>query len=168
MHAEDFDINIEDMSKIEGHASLELKVRKGEVQDVKLKVFENRRFFEFAVRGKNYAAVPQLVSRICGTCSAAHLMCSIKCIEHAFGFQPTEQTKLLRDLTLYGVNIRDHAMHLFHIAFRTDLLAHRDRRGGGIEVAHLLADKLRPELFMHLVGKQFAARPRETVPLFLG
>ncbi len=113
MHAEDFDINIEDMSKIEGHASLELKVRKGEVQDVKLKVFENRRFFEFAVRGKNYAAVPQLVSRICGTCSAAHLMCSIKCIEHAFGFQPTEQTKLLRDLTLYGVNIRDHAMHLF-------------------------------------------------------
>jgi sulfhydrogenase subunit alpha len=113
MHAEDFDINIEDMSKIEGHASLELRVRKGEVRDVKLKIFENRRFFELAVRGKNYAAVPQLVSRICGTCSAAHLMCSIKCIENALGFQPTEQTRILRDLTLYGVNIRDHAMHLF-------------------------------------------------------
>ncbi len=113
MHQEDFDINIADMSKIEGHASLELKVRKGEVKDVKLEIFENRRFFELAVRGKNYAAVPQLVSRICGTCSAAHLLCSIKCIEHAFGFEPTEQTRMLRDLTLHGVNIRDHAMHLF-------------------------------------------------------
>jgi len=113
MHQENFDINIQDMSKIEGHASLELKVRKGEVQDVKLKVFENRRFFELAVRGKNFAAVPQLVSRICGTCSASHLLCSIKCIENALGVQPSDQTNVLRDLTAYGVNIRDHAMHLF-------------------------------------------------------
>ncbi len=113
MHQEDFDINIDELSKIEGHGSLELKVRKGEVKDVKLKISENRRFFELAVRGKNYAAVPQLVSRICGTCSAAHLLASIKCVEHAFGFEPSEQTRMLRDLTLYGVNIRDHAMHLF-------------------------------------------------------
>jgi sulfhydrogenase subunit alpha len=113
MHQDNFDINIDDMSKIEGHASLEIKVRKGEVKDVKLEVFENRRFFELAVRGKSYAAVPQLVSRICGTCSAAHLMCSIKCIENALGVVPSEQTMALRDLTTYGVNIRDHAMHLF-------------------------------------------------------
>jgi len=113
MHAEDFDINIDSMSKIEGHAALDLKVRKGEVIDVKLRIFENRRFFEMGIRGKSYAAVPQIVSRICGTCSAAHLMGSIKCIENALGIQPTDQTTVLRDLTLNGVNIRDHAMHLF-------------------------------------------------------
>lgn len=108
-----FDINIEDLSKIEGHASLELKVRKGEVKDVRLRIFENRRFFEHAIRGKNFHTVPQLASRICGTCSAAHLMCSIEAIEHSIGFRPSEQTQMLRDLTLNGVNIRDHAMHLF-------------------------------------------------------
>lgn len=108
-----FDINIDDLSKIEGHASLELKVRKGEVKDVRLKIFENRRFFELGVRGKKFFAVPQQISRICGTCSAAHLMCSIESIEHALQIRPSEQTQMLRDLTLNGVNIRDHAMHLF-------------------------------------------------------
>jgi len=108
-----FDINIEDLSKIEGHASLELKVKHNEVKDVKLKIFENRRFFELGVRGKKYTAAPQLYSRICGTCSAAHLMCSIKSIEDALNVRPSEQTELLRDLTMYGLNIRDHAMHLF-------------------------------------------------------
>ncbi len=110
---QDFDINIEELTKIEGHAALDIKVRSGEVKDVKLKIFENRRFFDLAMRGKNYAAIPQLASRICGTCSAAHLMCSIKCMESALGVVPSEQTKILRDLTMYGVNIRDHAMHLF-------------------------------------------------------
>ena len=41
-----FDINIEDISKIEGHASLELKVKHNEVKDVKLKIFENRSHLE--------------------------------------------------------------------------------------------------------------------------
>jgi coenzyme F420-reducing hydrogenase alpha subunit len=108
-----FDISIDDLSKIEGHASLELKVRSGEVKKVKLKIFENRRFLDLALRGKNYASAPQLCSRICGTCSAAHLMCSIEAIEHAIGIKPSPQTQMLRDLTLNGVNIRDHAMHLF-------------------------------------------------------
>jgi len=111
MHS--FDITIDELSKIEGHASLELKVQKGEVKDVKLRISENRRFFELGVRGKKYNAVPQLLSRICGTCSAAHLMCSIESIERALGIKPSEQTEILRDLTLNGVNIRDHAMHLF-------------------------------------------------------
>jgi sulfhydrogenase subunit alpha len=108
-----FDINIDDISKIEGHASLDLKVKKGEVKNVKLKIFENRRFFEMGVRGKKFFAAPQLTSRICGTCSAAHLFCSIESIEHALGVTSSPQTQLLRDLTLNGVNIRDHAMHLF-------------------------------------------------------
>lgn len=112
MHKE-FDINIENLSKIEGHAALDIKVRDGRAVEVKLRIFENRRFFEHAIAGKRYQAVPQLASRICGTCSAAHLMCSIACIENALGIEPSEQTKALRDLTLYGVNIRDHAMHLF-------------------------------------------------------
>ncbi len=66
MH-DNLDINIEQISKTEGHADLEVKVRNGRVEDVKLKISENKRFYTQAVRRRSYLSVPQFVSRICGT-----------------------------------------------------------------------------------------------------
>ena len=139
-----FDISLDDLSKIEGHASLDLKVKKGEVKDLRLKISENRRFFELGVRGKKFHAAPQTLSRICGTCSAAHLMCSIQSIEDALGIQPSEQTNLLRDLTMYGVNIRDHAMHLYLFVlpdlFGKDSVLDFDDRGYQHDLLHKAFD----------------------------
>lgn len=101
------------LSKIEGHASLDIKIRKNKVEDVKLRVIENKRFYTQAVRGKPAIAVPALVSRICGTCSISHLTCATEAIEKALGVKPSEQTVLLRKLAMYGTIIRDHAMHLY-------------------------------------------------------
>jgi sulfhydrogenase subunit alpha len=108
-----FDITVDNLSKIEGHASVDIKVRKGKVQDVKLKVNENKRFYTQAIRGKQFESVPQLVSRICGTCSIAHLTCCTEAVEKALNVQPSEQTIILRKLLTYGMMIRDHAMHLY-------------------------------------------------------
>lgn len=112
MH-EDFDILIEGLSKIEGHASLDVKVRNSKVEDVKLKISENKRFYTQAIRGKQFQTVPQLVSRICGTCSVAHLTCCTEAVEKALEIEPSEQTIMLRKLMMYGMMIRDHAMHLY-------------------------------------------------------
>lgn len=112
MH-EDFDISIDGLSKMEGHASLDVKVRNGKVESVKLRIGESKRFYTQAIRGKQFQTVPQLVSRICGTCSIAHLTCCTEAVEKALGVQPSEQTVLLRKLMTYGMMIRDHAMHLY-------------------------------------------------------
>lgn len=109
----EIDINIENLSKIEGHANLEVNVRGGRVRAVKLKISEAKRFFTQGVRGKSALNVPQLVSRICGTCSIAHLTCCNEAVESAFGAVPSEQTAMLRHLTMDGLMIRDHAMHLY-------------------------------------------------------
>ncbi|MFH1785906.1 MAG: nickel-dependent hydrogenase large subunit [Candidatus Micrarchaeota archaeon] len=113
MHSQDFEISIQDLSKIEGHTDLDVEVKKGKVVRAKLKIDENKRFFNEAVAGKPAIGVHQLVSRICGTCSIAHIMCCINAVENAFDIIPSEQTIKLRDLLLYGLNIRDHAMHLY-------------------------------------------------------
>lgn len=114
MHKEgEFDIDIKHLSKIEGHTDLEVKVKDGKVQYARLKISESKRFFTQGVRGKPALNVAQLVSRICGTCSIAHLQSCILAVESAIGVVPSEQTVLLRHLTNDGLMIRDHAMHLY-------------------------------------------------------
>lgn len=109
----DFDLSIEEISKIEGAASLEIKVRNRKIEDLKFTISEWKRFYNQAIRGKPATAVPQLVARICGTCSNAHLLASIEAVEKGFGVRPSQQTILLRKLLYYGLIIRDHALHLY-------------------------------------------------------
>src|SRR3989344_2096812 len=112
----DFDINLTEVAKVEGAASLEIKVRNKKIEDLKFSISEWKRFYTQAVQSKPAIAVPQLVARICGTCSNAHLLCSIKAIENAFNLSPSAQTMMLRKLLYFGLIIRDHALHLYVFA----------------------------------------------------
>jgi sulfhydrogenase subunit alpha len=116
MHTCDLDVSINKLSKIEGHADLDIKIRNGEVRDVNLRVEENRRFYMYAVQGKHALSVPQLVSRICGTCSIAHLTACIEAVEKTLDLKPSRQTILMRKLMMYSLMIRDHALHLYFFA----------------------------------------------------
>jgi coenzyme F420-reducing hydrogenase alpha subunit len=111
MHS--FDIDLSNISKIEGHTNLHIHVYKGRVTECKLGISENQRFFKRAIEGLEYGQVPTTMSRICGTCSSAHNLCSIEAIEKAFGVKISEQSLKLRKLMMYGSHIRDHAMHLY-------------------------------------------------------
>jgi len=108
-----FDLSLEHITKIEGNATLNLKVVDGKVTDVKFAITEYKRFFTEAMKGKDIDSIPAHLSRICGTCSNAHIMCSIEACENALGIVPSPQTKLLRALTMHGLIIRDHALHLY-------------------------------------------------------
>jgi sulfhydrogenase subunit alpha len=107
------DISIQNISKIEGHADLDVKVRDGKVEKVNLRFTDNKRFFTQAIRGQSVETLPQAVARVCGTCSIAHTMCCIEAIERALKVPVSEQAKLLKKLTMYGMMIRDHALHIY-------------------------------------------------------
>ena len=79
----DLDLELRNISKIEGHTHLVVRARRGKVIECKLKVSENRRFFSDAVVGLRYDKVTSVMSRICGTCSSAHVVCSLEAIEKA-------------------------------------------------------------------------------------
>lgn len=111
MHS--FDINLKNLSKIEGHTHLSLKVKNKKVVNCKLRISENQRFYEKAVEGSPYYQVPSQMSRICGTCSTSHTIASIEAIENAFRLKVSNQTYKLRSLLVNAGHIRDHAMHLY-------------------------------------------------------
>lgn len=113
MHTTNLDLTLDEITKIEGTARLTLQIREGKVTECQFAITEMRRFFEQAVRGKNLTSLPHLLARICGTCSNAHLLCSIKSVENALNLTVTPQTKLLRKLQNYGLIIRDHGLHLY-------------------------------------------------------
>jgi coenzyme F420-reducing hydrogenase alpha subunit len=106
-------ICLDHITKIEGDASLHITLEEGKVTDVHFRTEEYKRFFTEAMKGKNIMAIPAHLSRICGTCSNAHIMCAIEACEMALDITPSEQTRVLRALTMHGLVIRDHALHLY-------------------------------------------------------
>jgi len=107
------DLSMDHITKIEGDAALSLHVEDGKVTEVHFGITEYKRFFTEAMKGKPIAAIPSHLARICGTCSNAHIMAAIEACENALDIQPTKQTEILRALTMHGLIIRDHALHLY-------------------------------------------------------
>jgi sulfhydrogenase subunit alpha len=107
------EITIDNITKIEGSAGLKVVIENDTVKDLKFILQDYRRFYTQVVKGKPIIAVPAFLSRICGTCSVAHLFASIKALEMSQGIEVSEQTKVLRRLAYDALMIRDHALHLY-------------------------------------------------------
>ena len=113
MHQVDFDLSLDEISKIEGAAALDFSVKDGRVTKCRFKITEYKRFYTQAIKGKAAVAAPTLLARICGTCSNAHILAAIKAVENALQIIPSPQTLTLRRLVNHGLIIRDHALHLY-------------------------------------------------------
>ncbi len=109
-------ITLNHITKVEGHGSLEVEIDNGKVIKCNLKSVEGARFFEGLVVGRYYNEVPEITSRICGICSCAHTIASIRAIENALNIKVTQQTKILREILTIGERIRSHATHLYFLA----------------------------------------------------
>ncbi|MBD3361986.1 hypothetical protein GF358_04320, partial [Candidatus Woesearchaeota archaeon] len=108
-------INIDHVTKIEGHAKLHIKIDKGEVKKVKLNLFEGSRFFEGILKGKHFNDVNHIASRICGICSVVHGITSVRTTEKAMNINVSEQTEVLREMLNIAGIIQSHAVHLYFL-----------------------------------------------------
>lgn len=113
MHNQNLDLTIDEITKIEGTASVDLKIRDGVLTECHFGIVEMQRFFQEAVVGKTVTNLPHLLARICGTCSNAHLLASLASVENGLGITITPQAATLRKLLNYGLLIRDHGLHLY-------------------------------------------------------
>jgi len=108
-------VELDHVSKIEGHAKLNIKIEKNELKNLELEIIEGARFFESILKNKKYDELPLIASRICGVCSSSHSLASIKAIEDAFSITPSNETKLLRELLAIGGLLQSHALHLYFL-----------------------------------------------------
>ena len=105
-------IKVDYIARVEGESSLELNVRNGAVDGVRLSIFEPPRFFEALLRGRGYEEVLDIVARICGICPIAYQMSAVHAIENALGIAIDPPTRALRRLFYCGEWIQSHSLHI--------------------------------------------------------
>ena len=100
------------LSRIEGHARVEIDIQDGKVLATRFKAMEKRGFHLF-VQGVPAEQMPVIVPRICGVCSTAHHVAAVKTLEDAYGVQPPPLANKIRSLLLLGQLIQNQATSLF-------------------------------------------------------
>lgn len=101
-------VNVDYVSRVEGHGNITVTADNGELVDVKFEVTEPPRFFEGMLRGRPYDQAPLVTSRICGICSNGHVLASLTAMENALEVTPSDQTTLLRRLLMHSEIGRAH------------------------------------------------------------
>jgi coenzyme F420-reducing hydrogenase alpha subunit len=90
-----------------------VKIKDGEVVDVKLKIFEPPRFFEAVLRGRAFGEAPDITARICGICPVAYQMSAVHAMENACGVRVEGPLRTLRRLIYLGEWMESHALHIY-------------------------------------------------------
>jgi len=105
-------IRVEQLARVEGEGALDLRIRDGRVEEVKLLIFEPARFFEAFLRGRDFHEAPDITARICGICPVAYLMSASQAMEDACGVIVGGQLRELRRLIYCGEWIESHTLHI--------------------------------------------------------
>lgn len=109
------DINVEHITRVEGHGNIRVNVRNGILEECKLEITESPRYFEAMLLGKPWYQVNYITCRICGICSVGHTSASLQATEDAFGIEISDQTRLLRKLNLDGETLQSHILHVLFL-----------------------------------------------------
>jgi coenzyme F420-reducing hydrogenase alpha subunit len=118
-------IKVDYLARVEGEGALLIKLKKAEVADVKLKIFEPPRFFEAFLRGRKYDEAPDITARICGICPIAYQMSAVHAMENAVGVTIDGPIRALRRLIYCGEWIESHALHVYML-HAPDFLGYED------------------------------------------
>ena len=145
-------ITLNHITKIEGHARLDLEVDKGKLIKCELGSVEGSRYFQGLLKERAWNDAPEITSRICGICSSAHGVVSVMALENAFGVKSSKQTKTLRELQTIGERIRSHATHLYFLAL-PDYLGYKS----AIEMAPKFGDEIKRALRLIKLGNDMVS-----------
>ncbi len=140
-------IQVPVLARVEGEGTLELRVRDGTIEDLKLRIFEPPRLFEKLLEGRDYTEVPDMVARICGICPVAYQMSAVHALESIFGADPGPWVRAMRRVFYCGEWIQSHSLHI-HMLAAPDFLGF----SGVVEMARAHADVVRRGLKLQALG----------------
>jgi NAD-reducing hydrogenase large subunit len=149
-------IIIPHVSRIEGHATITIKLDEaGQVDDAQFHVTQIRGFEKF-VEGRPYYEMPSITARICGICPVSHLLASSKACDSIMAVRIPEAAAKLRELLHCAQFTQSHALSFFHLS-APDLLLGMDSDPAKRNVVGLLEaapETLRDGIALRKFGQQ--------------
>src|SRR3990172_3908760 len=142
-------IQVPVLARVEGEGTLELHVRDGAIEDLRLRIFEPPRMFEKLVEGGEYTGIPDMVARMCVICPVAYQMSAVHAIENLFGVQPGPWVRDMRRVFYCGEWIQSHSLHI-HMLAAPDFLGFASIT----EMARQHADEVRRGLRLQALGNE--------------
>jgi sulfhydrogenase subunit alpha len=118
-------IKVDMLARVEGEGGLDISVKDGKVEDVKLNIFEPPRFFEAFLRGRKFSEAPDITARICGICPVTYQEASTHAMENAAGVHIEGPLRELRRLLVCGEWIESHYLHIY-LLHAPDFLGYQD------------------------------------------
>jgi len=101
------------LARVEGEGAMYVRVGDGQVEEVRLDIYEPPRFFEAFLAGRSYTEPPDITARICGICPVAYQTSACQAIEQACGVTLPGPLADLRRLLYCGEWISSHALHIY-------------------------------------------------------
>jgi len=110
-------VEVDYISRVEGQGSLSIGISgDGEIEELKLSIFEPPKFFEAFLVGRKFDEVMELTSRICGICPVTHQITALKAVENALDLESSKQTRDLRKLLAMSGHISSHILSLYFLS----------------------------------------------------
>jgi Ni,Fe-hydrogenase I large subunit len=108
-------ITIDPITRIEGHLKIEVEIENGKVSDARTSG-EMFRGWEIILKNRDPKDAQMITQRICGVCPSPHAQASTLCLDDAFGIDPPDNGRLMRNLILGANYIQSHILHFYHLA----------------------------------------------------
>jgi sulfhydrogenase subunit alpha len=112
-HRQDRTLLAAGLARVEGEGAMYVRVGAGQVEEVRLDIYEPPRFFEAFLRGRSFTEPPDITARICGICPVAYQTSACQAIEAACGIRLPDALAGLRRLLYCGEWISSHALHIY-------------------------------------------------------
>ncbi|MBQ9364607.1 MAG: nickel-dependent hydrogenase large subunit [Schwartzia sp.] len=109
-------IVVDPVTRIEGHLRVEAQVDEGtgKVQDA-LSSGTAWRGLELIVNGRDPRDAWAYVQRICGVCTTAHALASVRAVEDALGIKIPKNANYIRNIMAASLTVQDHIVHFYHL-----------------------------------------------------
>ncbi|MFB6180675.1 MAG: Ni/Fe hydrogenase subunit alpha [Candidatus Nanohalobium sp.] len=116
MSEEEDKICIDPVTRLEGHAKIDIHLDEDESVDrAYFQTTELRGFEEFC-QGRQVEEMPRIAPRICGVCPWPHHMAAVKASDRVWGVEPTVGGEKLRRLMYNLFHYSDKILHFYYLA----------------------------------------------------
>jgi sulfhydrogenase subunit alpha len=145
-------INVPVLARVEGEGALELAIRDGCIEELKLRIYEPPRLFEKFVEGHGHQDLLDMVARICGICPVAYQMTAVQGLERLFDVDPGPWVRDMRRVMYCGEWIQSHSLHI-HLLAVPDFFGYNS----ALEMARDYPGVVRRGLMLQTLGNDLIA-----------